>query len=731
MEELRVGVFICHCGLNIAGSVNVKALVESCKDVEDVVFVADHRYLCSKDGQEFVYNKVKEENLNRVVIAACSPKMHEHTFKSLLSDVLNENYVEIANIREQCSWVHENATDKAFDLIRMAIARLRFARPIEKRRFKPIQSVLVVGGGIAGITTSLDLAKMGFDVYLVEKEPTIGGNMAKLECIFPTMDCSMCVLSPLMSEVFNDPKIHVLTNAEVVGVEGHLGNFRVRVKRRARFVNENCTSCGLCSEVCPVEVPNEFDCNLSKRKAIYIPFPQAIPPYYIVDPFSCVGCKLCLSVCDPNAIDFTQKDEELEINVGAIVIATGFKLYDGERIKELGYGLKGVFTSLEFERLLSRLDLRGKRIAFVLCAGSRDEGHKRYCSGVCCMYSIKQALIAKERGAIPYVFYIDVRALGKNEDFYRRALREGIVFVRGRVAEVREGLKVKFENTLLNKVDEMEFDYVVLALPIVPNLPFDVPKDEFGFGLSIHPKLNPVESFSRGIFLAGCCSSPKDIYESILSAHTCAIEVSKLLKGEIELEAKFARIKENCIRCGICKEVCVFNAIEGNVKDGYRVVEEVCRGCGNCSAECPVNAIEVYPSDEEIFAQVENCGGGVVGFLCDWCAYNASDVAGRLKMSYPKEFKAIRVPCMARVDVKHVLKALQYADGVLIMGCYVKDCHYSSNVHALRRIDELRKYLKKLGLEDRVEVVHLSSTEGEKFVKAVREFVDRIYSRRG
>jgi len=724
---MKIGVYVCHCGRNIADVVNVREVVEFAKTLPDVVVVRDYKYMCSDPGQELIIKDIKEYGLDRIVVCACSPKLHELTFRKVLKRAgLNPFLFQMANIRELCSWVsEENATEKAKAYVKASVSRVRYHEPLEIRKVDIKPSVLVIGGGIAGITTALDLADLGFKVYLVEKEPSIGGNMAKLECIYPTMDCSMCVLSPLMGEVYNHENVELITNAEVLSVEGHVGKFKVKVKKKARYVNENCTSCGLCSMICPIEVPNEFDCGLSKRKAIYIPFPQAVPPRYVIDPKACVGCKLCLSVCEPKAIDFECRDEIVDLNVGAIVLATGFRLYDPRNLSEYGYGLENVYTSLEFERILGKTDLSGKKIAFILCAGSRDERHKRYCSGVCCMYSIKQALISKERGAEPYIFYTDIRALGKNEEFYRRALECGIVFLRGKVAEVfeEEKLVLKYEDTLLGRVITRDFDIVVLALPMIPNVDLEIPKDVYSFALPVHPKLKPVESFKSGVFLAGCCSSPKDVYESILSAHSCAVEIAKILRSEIEIETRFARINPDlCVRCGFCKDVCVFKAIEGDVR-GYRVIEEVCRGCGNCSAECPVNAIEVTPSDEEIFAQIENCGGGVIGFLCDWCSYNACDMAGRLKMEYPKDFKAIRVPCIARIDIRHILKALEFADGVLIIGCHIKDCHYSSNIHAVRRVEKLREFLKAFGLSDRVKVAHVSSTEAEKFVKIVKDFV--------
>jgi len=641
-KEDRVGVFVCHCGTNIAGVIDVKKLAEYAGKTKGVAFATDYTYACSEPGQKLIKDKIKEHNLNRLVIAACSPRMHEHTFRRTASEAgLNPYFVEMSNIREHCSWVHikesDKALEKAKDLVRMSVARARLLEPLEKMKVSVNKNVLVIGGGIAGIQASLDLGEAGYSVYLVERTPSLGGNMARLDKTFPTMDCAACILTPKMVEVARNKNIKLITYAEVKNVNGYIGNFVVKVNKKPKFVKEDlCTGCDLCAQTCPVEVPSEFDLALGVRKAIYVPFPQAVPLIYTLDSETCIGCGRCREVCGPEAIDFNQKEEELTLNVGAIVVATGFKIFDAKRKPEYGYGnYENVINALEFERLLNASGPTGgkvlrpsdgkapKKIAFVQCVGSRDESTNLYCSRVCCMYAIKNARLYKEKhpDAEVYLFYVDIRAFGKGyEEFYKIAQDEyKIKFIKGRPSRIYENEKNKnlilgVEDTMLGKYLEAEVELAVLSVGMEPNegsqelaktLGLSCSQDKFF--LEAHPKLKPVDTLVDGIFLAGTCQGPKDIPDTVAQGSAAAVRaLIPLSKGEVEVEPITAfSTPELCIGCRICEKLCPFSAITMDNKKA-KVNALLCKGCGLCVGGCPTGAMELYHfKDEQIVAQIK------------------------------------------------------------------------------------------------------------------------------
>ena len=636
---MRIGVFICHCGKNIAGVLDIKRLVEEAANLEGVVYATDYVYLCSEPGQREIQQKIKELNLTHVVVAACSPKMHATTFARAVEEVgLNPYLLEIANIREQCSWVHHEApaeaTKKALEIIRSAVAKVSLAKPLMPIHVPLTRKVLVIGGGIAGIQAALDIANGGFEVYLVERSPSLGGHMAQLSETFPTLDCSSCILTPRMVEVARHPNIHLFTYAEVKNVEGVVGQYRVIIEQKPRYVDPvKCTGCGDCTDVCPVIVPNEFDQGLGARKAIYVPFPQAVPLIYTIDWENCLNteklivCEQCYHACGPKAINYLMEPQEIEIEVGAIVLATGYDLLPLEALKEYGGGkYPDVLSGLEFERLLSASGPTGgvvrrpsdgkipKRVVFIQCAGSRDPEHGcPYCSKICCMYTAKHALLYKH--AVPdgeaYVFFIDVRAAGKRyEEFVQRVMEEErIVYLRGKVSKVfqrEDKLVVWGVDTLSGMAVEIEADMVVLATAIVPSKNtaelaklLKAPVDEFGFLNEVHPKLRPVESSAMGIYLAGAAQAPKDIPDTVSQASAAASKVLSLFsQEELSLEPIKAEVNlENCDGCAYCVDVCPFDAITlVEEEDGHRHVEvkkALCQGCGCCMATCPKEGINV------------------------------------------------------------------------------------------------------------------------------------------
>ena len=624
VEEPRIGVFVCHCGRNIAGTVDVKRVVAAAQLLPGVVFATDYKYMCSQPGQQLIVDAIKEHKLNAVVVAACSPSLHEHTFRRVVEQAgLNPYRCEIANIREQCSWVHEDpdrATAKAVQIVAAAVAKVAHNRALEPIRTGVIRRALVVGGGIAGIQAALDIANSGIPVILVEKGPTIGGRMAQLSETFPTLDCAQCILTPKMVEVARHPLITLYTLTEVEEVSGYVGNFQVKLRKKPRFVEiDKCRLCGECEKVCPITLPNEFDRGLSQRKAIYIPFPQAIPPAYVIDPQHCVRCGSCARTCPFDAINLDQQEETEEVEVGAIVVATGYTPYPKERIGEYGAGrYPDVIDSLQFERLLSSTGPTGgelrrpsdgkvpKRVVFVQCAGSRDDDHLPYCSKICCMYTAKHAMLYKERvpDGEPIVFYIDIRAAGKGyEEFVRRVQEEhGVMYVRGRVSKIYEedGKVIVYGvDTLTGKQLCVEADLAVLATGLVPadsTLPklLKIPTDTYGWLQEVHPKLRPVETVVPGIFICGAAQGPKDISETVTQASAAASKVVELLGQETLLhEPTVARVdEERCSGCGTCVSICPYGAV--TLEEGVaRVNEVLCEGCGACVAACPSGAIQL------------------------------------------------------------------------------------------------------------------------------------------
>ena len=642
----RIGVFVCHCGLNIAKTVRVSELAQFAATLPDVVVARDYKFMCSTPGQEMIANDIKEHRLDRVIVTACSPLMHEQTFRKVLAaSGLNQYLLTIVNIREQVSWVThdiEEGTSKAKALLNGAVARARLLAPLTSRVIDVNPDVMVVGGGIAGIQASLELANTGKKVYLVEKNSTIGGHMAQFDKTFPTLDCSACILTPKMDAVLQHKNITLMTSCEVTEVKGFVGNFDITIKQKARYVDhDKCNACLACTEKCPGKGTSEWDEGLVKRKAIYIPFPQAVPQKPVIDRESCTffkkgKCRLCEKVCEQKAIDFEQQDTFTTVKVGAVIVATGYDLMDTRELIQYGYGkYPGVYNALEVERLFNsagptggKVTLRdGKEpqaIAIFHCIGSRDKNNYEHCSRVCCMYSLKFAHLFKEKtSADVYQFYIDMRAAGKGyEEFYNRIIEEDVKFIRGKGARVAASvdepgrLVVEAEDTITGKFIKLPVDMVVLSPAMIPRSDardiarlFNLSTDKQGFFMERHPKLAPLSTMSEGIFIAGVCQSPKDIPDTVAQANGAAAEaLTIVVKDKMELEATTAMVNPaSCCACQNCVRVCPYGAPFFNEPKGVSEINEaLCKGCGLCASVCPTGAIIArHFTNDQVLAEME------------------------------------------------------------------------------------------------------------------------------
>lgn len=704
---MRVGVFICQCGGNISNTVDVEevknAILETCYVHSSEIT----SFLCSKQGLDLVKEAIAKKGLDRVVIASCSPHMHEKTFReAIFESELNQHLLEHVNIREQCSWVHKDrkkATEKAIALIKGGVMRAANLYPLEELSQPVSRKALILGGGIAGITAALLIADTGYPVILVERRSYIGGHMTQLSKTFPTLDCAPCILSPRISDVAKHSNIELLTNSELTSLIGSIGQFQASIRCNPRFVDtDRCVTCGRCVEVCPVSVPNEYEEEIYERRAIYRAFPEAIPAAYVIDPASCKQCGACVKVCPSEAISLDKKPNEVKRDIGVIVVATGFDLADISENPRYSSRHPDVITALQMERLMInelgsgrvlRRDngRRVKKLAFVLCTGSRDPHNGvPYCSRVCCPYVIKQAVLLKK--TLPYlsiwIYYTDIRMSGRGfEEFYRTARELGIVFVKGKPGEItadqEEDAPIIFvEDQVSGYLVRNRLDMVVLCPAMLPSEGTEelskilqIPRGPDKFIAERHPKLSPVSTYRSGVFAAGTCLGPKDIHDSVTDGRAAAgLALGILSRDEIIIDAVHPTISEPlCDGCGLCIQVCTAGAIS-LLNRKAKLDSVTCDICGLCVHSCPKGAIEVpnYNRDQ-ILAQVKGILGEerptpqIIGFFQDEVAYSALDSVGVARLEYPTEINIIRVPSTTLIETDDILACLGYgADAILL-----------------------------------------------------------------
>ena len=794
-EGLRIGVFICYCGLNIGGVVDVEDVANYVRTLPNVVYVKTNRYTCADPGQEEIRKGIRENKLNRVVVAACSPRMHEPTFRRTVSEAgLNRFLFEMANIREFSSWCHpsvpKDATEKAKEIVRMAVAKVRLLESLDVIEVPVINKALVVGAGVAGASTALDLAEMGSHVYLVDRAESVGGHMAQLGKTFPVFECSNCpqqihcprfsCVATRIGAVAMHPNIDLLTYSEVKEVQGVIGSYKIKVIKKPRFVDENkCLSCGICAEKCPVQVSNKFDAGVRMRKAIYTPFSNATPATFTIDKENCLHfkngiCRICQEICPANAVDFEQKPEELTFDVGSITVATGFDIYEPRDLENYGFSkYKNVVTALQLERMLDTgTQLIGKisrpsdgsqpeTLTYIQCVGSRDVNKYEYCSGFCCMLTLKSAVFLKEKFGDKLninVLFTDMRSNKKgDEELYRKAQNLGINFLRVKLTnrKIVENPETKNLTVYAEKENgqpvEVQSDLVVLATAAVQAEAaadvariFNLSRGMDGFFMESHPKLKPIDTPVDGIFVAGGCQGPKDVPYSVSQGMGAASRAATILskpKWKIEPIVAYvdpALCRNNKVKCGICAKACPYGAVKAPEGQVAEVARAMCHGCGTCVAECPADAItQRHFTDAQIFAQIRSALEGnaedkILAFLCNWCSYAGADLAGTSRFEYPPTIRPIRVMCSGRVDRDFILEAFRLGAGMVLVGaCHLPyDCHYISGNYKMKaRMDALAPMLQKLGMsQDRFRVEYVSAAEGVKFAEIVREMTAQMNS---
>jgi len=646
---VRIGVYVCRWGVNIGATVDCDVVRDAVEHLSNVVVARVNDFTCSDPGQQIIKNDILELGLNRVVVAACTPKIHEPTYRAVLVEAgLSPYYFQMVNLREHCSYVHandkKNATKKAIRLVQAGVNRARELESVPRKVIPVIRAALVIGAGIAGMNAALDLANQGINVYLIEKEPTIGGKMAQLDRIYPTDDCGIWVLAPIMVNTYKHPNINLYTYSDIIEFNGIPGNYKCTIRKNPRYVDESkCTGCGLCTTKCPIKIPNDFDRGIGDRGAIYIPFPQAVPNYAVIDKTVCTNCKNCQRICPAEAVDFDQEPEYIDINVGAVIIATGYDEYPIMETNDYNYGISpDVITQIELERILSPIGPTDghvyrisdgqipNTIVMIQCVGSRSVKELPYCSAVCCNVALKNAQLLKQEYPEMDVilFYIDIRTSDKgNEEYYRRIRDLGIRMIRGKVGEIVEDpdtkkLIIRAFSSLTGEIIKVNADLVVLSTGMIPSKGTAEIIDVIGLGTGpngflteIHGCLSPQETTNMGIYICGCAAGPKNIPYSVSTALAAASKVATLLSHDtINQELIIAEVENNlCMGCHRCEKVCYYEAIKVG-EDNVAIVDDLkCKGCGVCVTSCPARAIDLkYYRDKQFIEEIKGIGSSEI-----------------------------------------------------------------------------------------------------------------------
>lgn len=744
MTENRIGVFLCHCGGNISDNVDLDRIEEELSKNDEVYSIKHHENLCSLEGKNIIKNEILMNDLDRIVVAACSKITHGETFQNYIKP-LNPYLFEMPNIREQCSWVtidKDESTTKALSLINSAIESVKYNEPMKKIPTQVKNSVLVIGAGISGITTANSLAKQGMEVTLIEKRPAVGGAMIQVGKVFTpgklSEDCAACLLNPVINEMVRNKNITLYTNTVLERSSRNAGNFDVILRKKPVYIDpDKCTSCGKCNEVCPSFAPDEWNEGLNTRKAIYKPFPQAVPSEYTLDDESCIKCGACKNICPTNAINLDAIDEIMSLTVGSVVIATGHKRFDTFKRPEYGHEFyDDVLSQMQLARMMgvngpSHGELKvpstgktPKKVVMIQCVGSRDQmpdGHK-YCSKVCCMIAIKNANLIRSHypDTEVTICYTDIRTPGIYEKYYKYVQDNGIKFIRARPGEVarKDGhLVVRLEDTLTKNKLELDTDLVVLSAALESSdgtieaaKTLGVPLTEDNFVKEKHPKMKPVATDIEGIFVCGTAQGPKDITDSIIQANTAATKISELVNGGLEVEPFIASVNvKKCVLCGACVDTCIYQAISLE-RNSIRVGPIACNGCGDCILTCPQEAISIRgQSDEKLEANIRGMLKDkkddeqiIVAFLDDIGNVSANNM-GINRVDCPSSVRIINVPFINRVKYRHIKYALTHgADGVFL-GEYPDNLKHNE---IRENVKVMKKHLKEDGINPDRLLIH-------------------------